>query len=437
MSGRKLVLGTGMTGQSVMRYLHKSGQAFDVFDTRKKPPALSSLRASYPHSHFYLVEVSAIDWARYDNIIVSPGVKPTTAIIAEGAKHGVFAIGDLELFALTQPSKPIIAITGTNGKSTVTSLVGHILQQAQLKVAVVGNIGQPILDVLEQEVDVWVLELSSFQLYYQQSFAPSIACILNISEDHLDWHGSLAAYQQAKHKIYLNADTIVYNADDAATRPQNMSRAISFSMTDSKGAAFYFHQDTFYQAGKTLFDCAAVNLTGMHNYQNILAALAIVEQFGIEPAITLQALSNFQGLEHRSQHIREKDGVHWFNDSKGTNVGAAIAALNGLGQAFSGKIVWIGGGEGKGADFSPLAQTISNYGRGAILMGTDKERISAVLPKHIPQYFVQSMAEAVQVAQQQAQEGDCVLLSPACASFDMFKNYMLRGQIFTQLVQGL
>ncbi len=439
MGQKTLVVGAGLTGQSVMRYLAQHNQAFDIYDTREQLSLEKDLPNRYPQSQLWLGKnVEQIPWFDYYQVVVSPGLSPKTEVLKLAAAHQLPIIGDLELFARHNLKQPVIAITGTNGKTTVTSLVAHILKHAGLSVAVAGNIGEPMLDVLCQkpeQYDVWVLELSSFQLHYQHSFKPSVSGILNVSEDHLDWHGSFDAYCQAKQKIYQAAQIKVFNLEDKYTYPKDLNGSKTFGITDI--ANFYFKDSAFFQTQQRLFNYEGIPLTGQHNIQNILAAIAFIGDFGIAPNQIKQALNNFQGLAHRSQQIRMLEGVNWVNDSKGTNVGATLAAIKGIGADLRGKIIWLAGGVSKGSDFSPLSSAISRYGRCAILFGRDRKLIAQHLAEDMPRYFVDSLHEAVMLAKKQAKAKDCVLLSPACASFDMFENYIKRGEQFSQLVKEL
>lgn len=440
MAHKTLVVGTGITGRSVMRYLQNMNIDFDVFDTRFELADLSILEKQYPKATFYLADDSKIDWQVIELVIVSPGIAPSTPVIAMAKSLGIKVAGDLEIFAKHQQQKPLIVISGTNGKSTVTTLVSYILEYAGLKVALAGNIGLGMLDSLADDYDyydVWLLELSSFQLFYQESLQATIACLLNISEDHTDWHGSFASYQKAKHKIFSKSKTQIYNADDELTKINNTNTSTSFSGLGKKTAGFYLLDGKFFKANNYLFSIEELTLTGTHNFENILAALAIVDAFGIDKNITIEAIKKFKGLEHRSQNVRTLDGVTWVNDSKGTNVGATLAALKGIGAALKGKIIWLAGGVGKGANFSPLAKPLESFVSFAVLFGEDKAKIASNLPKGLPYKFVDSMAEAVNVANANSNSGDCVLLSPACASFDMFENYIKRGESFSRLVEKL
>lgn len=438
MAEKYLVVGAGITGRSAMDFLKKQSIAFDVYDTRQDIPDLALLKQNYPISQFYAASLSTIDWRQYSAVVLSPGINPRHEVVQSAQHFKIPLKGDLQLFAETV-TKPVIAITGTNGKSTVTALVGHLLQQVGIKAQIAGNIGVPMLMPNQSDIDVWVLELSSFQLWYQQTFAPDVACILNFSEDHLDWHSDMIEYQQAKHRIFARAKKKIYNADCPMTYPDNQDNSLSFGLEQQNQPDFTFQNGAFLYRGKTLFDDANLPLAGSHNYQNILSALAIIEAYGQSLDHMQTNLSTFEGLAHRSQLIKERQQVKWINDSKGTNVGATLAAIQGIGSMLTAdhKIVWIAGGVGKGADFSPLSQPVAEHVKCAILLGEDKHKIASVLPPAVPFFFVDSLKEAVVMADKYAQPHDSVLFSPACASFDMFDNYVHRGECFGQLVQEL
>lgn len=434
---KTLVVGAGLTGRSVMRYLQRTKQPFDVYDTREQLPDMGILARDYPESEFFLGKQVPLSLSDYQFAVVSPGLSPTTPIIQQCLVHDVDVVGDIELFAKAC-QKPVIAITGTNGKSTVTTLVGEILKKHGLRVAVAGNIGVGVLDSLLGDYDVWVLELSSFQLTYQRSLKPAVACILNITQDHLDWHGTFEHYCQSKQRIYNNATTVVCNADEPLTYPITGVLYVGFSLSSDLPTPFSLDKNgTFHHLGQPLFTKAEIRLNGTHDFANVLAAMTIADAFGCRKEAMVEAICAFNGLPHRSQWVRTLNDVKWINDSKGTNVGATVAALAGLAAQTEGAIVWIAGGVGKGADFTPLGPLANKHVRCALLLGASQMDLANALPQAVPKRFVASMEEAVRQAQTMAQPGDCVLLSPACASFDMFENYMQRGDVFAALVKQL
>ncbi|MCB1660047.1 MAG: UDP-N-acetylmuramoyl-L-alanine--D-glutamate ligase, partial [Pseudomonadales bacterium] len=355
---------------------------------------------------------------------------------------GIKIIGDIELFCRAV-DKPIVAITGSNAKSTVTTLVGLMAQNAGINVAVGGNLGTPVLELLQQSADLYVLELSSFQLETTHSLRAAAAVVLNISEDHMDRYANMQAYHQAKHRIYRHCYFYVTNRQDLLTVPL-LPEAIphtSFGLDkpDLNTYGVIREQGISYLAkGQTkLLASHEMGIFGEHNIANALAALALGEAVNIPMAAMLQTLKEFTGLKHRCQLVTKHQGVAWYNDSKGTNVGATLAAINGLGAAISGKILLIAGGVGKGQDFSSLSPALAQYGKAVILLGEDASKIDEAVTAPISKIYVQSLAVAVEQAAQLAKEGDAVLLSPACASFDMFKHYEDRGEQFVALVKSI
>lgn len=435
MSTRYLVIGLGITGQSVLRYCQREKIPAVAYDTRGSLANIDTLKAQYPLIDFYLKTFPTERLSEFTTVVVSPGVSLDHPLIQEAKVQGLPVIGDVELFAQVI-NKPVIAITGTNGKSTVTRMVGDIMLAAGKKVAVCGNIGKPVLDTLLVSYDVWVLELSSFQLDTVFSLKPKVACILNVAPDHLDRHHDFNAYVLAKHRIYHDAEAQVYCLSDPNTSPKSEAKKVSFSLCGQSDYRLVETEHTQMLAIKDqpLMPTSDLKVKGQHNLVNALAATAITHTFGISPTVIKQALSAFSGLDHRCQWVKEENEVGWINDSKGTNVGAAIAAISGLGPCIKGKLIWIAGGQGKGADFSPLAEPVQTFASLAILMGEDKEKIAHALKENTKIRYVNSMAEAISLAKQHAMPGDCVLLSPACASFDMFDSFVHRGDVFMKTV---
>jgi UDP-N-acetylmuramoylalanine--D-glutamate ligase len=435
MTKRYLIVGLGKTGQSVLRFCKREQIDCVAFDTRSSLSALSELKKSYPRVDFYLKDFPEEGFSGIDTVVVSPGVPLETPVIQTAKRLGLSVVGDIEIFAQSI-KKPVVAITGTNGKSTVTTMVGDILMAAGYKVAVCGNIGEPVLDTLIEPHDVWVLELSSFQLETVFSLQPAVGCFLNAAPDHLDRHLTFADYVKAKQRIYQASSHQIFNDSDANTLPHHKKDARSFGLTED---AYYgvkmLDGETYFAINrKVLFPVNFLKVKGKHNQANGLAALAITDAFGVDVDIIQKALIDFRGLAHRCQWIREDNGVSWVNDSKGTNVGATLAALAGLSECIKGKFIWIAGGQGKGADFEPLSSSVAGFVRLAILMGEDKEKIGKALKKETKIRYVNSMQEAVSLARQHAKPGDCVLLSPACASFDMFDSFVHRGDEFVKTV---
>jgi UDP-N-acetylmuramoylalanine--D-glutamate ligase len=381
------------------------------------------------------------------DIIASPGLSLDLPFFKKAREAGIAIYGDIECLA-REIKTPVVAITGTNGKSTVTTLVGLMAQEAGLNVAVAGNIGAPVLDRLaeHQSYDLWVLELSSFQLDLTHSLAPVAAMILNVSPDHLDRHHTLEAYIQAKQRVYHQAQTRLYNRNDRATQPdtryetsgQNRSYG-NEAPTSAQDWGLIHKEGQIYLAQGTqcIFSVDALLIKGVHNWHNALAACALADAAGIPIDAMVRVLSSFAGLEHRCQWLRTLDGVEWVNDSKGTNIGATVSAINGIGGSMQGKIVLIAGGQGKGADFHELAQSVADFVRSLVLIGEDADQMEVALSEVVPVSRATSLDNAVVIAKKHAKPGDVVLLSPACASLDMFRDYNHRGEVFASIVMGL
>lgn len=435
----KVIVGLGVTGFSSAKYLANLGVPFAVNDTRPNPPLLNEFKTSFPDVILSLGQLDKNLLQQASQIILSPGVSIHDPIIAAQIARGISVIGDIELFARAI-KKPVIAITGTNAKSTVTSLVGAMAHNANIPCKVGGNLGPPVLDLIDPSAELYVLELSSFQLESVLSLAPKVASILNITPDHLDRHGSFEKYIQAKLLIYQRAETIVCNGDDDLTdSPRHLGCKYKFTLSTPAQNEFGIikknNENYLAFADQLLLPVRALPLQGLQHQANALAALAIGHAFGFKMAPMIKTLMEFHGLPHRCQKIAEWAGISWFNDSKGTNVGATLAAIEGLGPIIFGKLILIAGGVGKNADFSPLLPAIKKFVKTVILMGEAASILAEVCKDHVAVSFVSSMEEAVAVAQSTAISGDAVLLSPACASWDMFKNFAHRGEVFTALVQ--
>jgi UDP-N-acetylmuramoylalanine--D-glutamate ligase len=433
-----IIVGLGKTGLSCARFLASRGESFIVMDDSESPSALDAFKAIFPHIPVYLGPLDPRLLLSAKKLIVSPGVSLKKPAIAQAIQKGVEVVGDIELFARCVQA-PVIAITGSNAKSTVTTLVGYLLESIGLKVQVGGNLGIPSLDLLMAPTpDYFVLELSSFQLEETISLAPYVATILNVSEDHMDRYQSFEDYKQAKHRIYHQSRYQLVNRQDINTYPVESSHLISFGIDTPKQNEFGLlqeNEEVFLSFGKEkLISTRELRINGQHNWLNALAALAICHVLGIPLSKVLPALKQFEGLAHRCEFVAEKNGVRWYNDSKATNVGAAIAALTGLGSTISGKLIWIAGGLGKNADFNLLSDSVKRYVRQGILMGEDAGLMQKSLQSEAQIVQVNSLESAVALASQVAAAGDVVLLSPACASFDMFKNFEHRGEVFKSLV---
>jgi UDP-N-acetylmuramoylalanine--D-glutamate ligase len=434
-----LLVGLGVTGVSCARYLHRLGQAVRVLDSRATPPGLAQLG---PLRESLDLRLGSFDTAALDGVsevVVSPGVSLDEPLLVEARRRGLPLIGDIEIFARAAPAA-IAAITGSNGKSTVTSLLAELATAGGLAARAGGNLGTPALDLLEGEVpDVYVLELSSFQLETTDSLRTSAACILNITPDHIDRHGSLERYAAAKARILSGAQAIVLNREDRLVMAMWDGRApcLRFGL-DAPGEGEYGVLETaagpmLARGAQPLLPAARLKLRGRHNVANALAALAMAEALGLEPAGLVEALAAFPGLPHRAEWVAEHDGVTWINDSKGTNVGAAVAAITGMDSP----VVLIAGGDGKDADFRPLAEAARGRVRAAVLLGRDAPAIESVLEGVCPTVRVDGIEAAVAEAARLAEPGDTVLLSPACASTDMYSDYAERGRRFAAAVREL
>ncbi|HHX36102.1 MAG TPA: UDP-N-acetylmuramoyl-L-alanine--D-glutamate ligase [Gammaproteobacteria bacterium] len=437
----QVVVGLGKSGLSLVRFLARQGQPFAVADSREMPPELSTLQRDYPQVAVHCGPLSAEQLSAAQVLYVSPGLALSTPAIQAAITQGVAVSGDIDLFA-QHARAPIVAITGSNAKSTVTTLVGLMCAAAGLNVAVGGNLGVPALDLLDDAVDVYVMELSSFQLETTSQLKARVAVCLNISEDHMDRYADLNGYIAAKQRVFNGAQAVVVNRDDTASQPQSAhDTVISFGLSEPAAGQFGLREQKgeIYLAygDELLLAVSRLKIRGSHNYANALSALALGTAIDLPMATMLAALQAFPGLEHRCQWLRNLRGVDWYNDSKATNVGAALAAIEGLGAANAGKLVLIAGGAGKGADFSSLKGPVAQYCRAVIVLGRDAERVAQALGNAVLIERVTTLEAAVLAAAQLAQVGDSVLLAPACASLDMFKSFEERGEKFMQAVRGL
>ena len=487
-----LVLGLGSSGLALARWCARCGAQVTAADTRAEPPQLAALRVSVPSARFVQAEMGAalldtVDgFAPFAMVVKSPGLSPasTAAVTAAAAASGLVVGNELSLFAQalsdlkegTAYAPQVIGITGTNGKTTVTSLTGQLAERAGKTVAVAGNIGPTLLDTLAEKLDtdtlpeVWVLELSSFQLDGIQNFEPAVAAVLNITQDHLDWHGTFEAYADAKNNIYGQAGLMLLNRNDplvmaAVPTPvkgkptrsyltyghDEPQRPGDYGIENVNGMAWLVRAAELDETIKRkrgeksdeaqlyiqrLMPMEALRIHGLHNATNALAALALSTAAGCTLSPMLHGLREYRGEPHRVESIAVINGVEYFDDSKGTNVGATVAALSGLGAQR--KLVVILGGVGKDQDFSPLAGPMSRFARAVILIGRDASLIKAALDNSaVTLLDAGSMQEAVSLASRHALAGDAVLMSPACASFDMFDNYEHRARAFCEAVQAL
>ena len=438
----RIVVGLGKSGMSLVRFLANRGVSFAVVDTRENPPELATLRRDYPQVEVRCGELDVEFLCRADELYVSPGLALATPALQQAYARGVRMSGDVDLFARFAKA-PIVAITGSNAKSTVTTLVGEMAVAAGKRVAVGGNLGKPALELLDDDVELYVLELSSFQLETIDQLNAEVATVLNVSEDHMDRYSGLPAYHLAKHRIFRGARQVVVNRQDALSRPLlgegmpcwtfglNTPDFHGFGLREENGEKYLAFQF------EALMPVRELKVRGAHNQANALAALALGHAVGLPFDAMLASLREFTGLEHRCQWLRERAGVHYYNDSKATNVGAALAAIEGLGADIAGKLVLVAGGDGKGADFSGLRAAVAQHCRAVVLLGRDAQAIASVLEDTVPLLHVATLEEAVQRSAELAEAGDAVLLSPACASLDMFKNYEERGHLFAQAVERL
>lgn len=485
-----LILGLGVSGLAMARWCARHGAQVSVADTRPSPPKLDDLRREVPSANFICgnLDANLVEGKGFDAVFRSPGLSPAmvAGVVQSLEKASVQVSGELALFSqaladlktLQAYAPSVIAITGTNGKTTVTSLTGQLIERAKKTVAVAGNIGPTLLDTLSARLDsgslpeVWVIELSSFQLESVQGFQPTAATVLNITQDHLDWHGSMAAYTAAKANVFGKHTKILLNRDDPSvmamlpkvpqqgrikdrivrdyetfggdlpTRPGDFGleevggivwlvRALQADGTHRKRTEA--KEELFLQR---LLPTDALRIRGRHNAVNALAALSLASAAGCSLAPLLYGLREYRGEPHRVESVAIVNGVEFFDDSKGTNVGATAAALTGLGAER--KIVVILGGDGKGQDFSPLAMPVSRFTRAVVLIGRDAALIRAALAStKVPLFDATTMHEATSIAHENAQAGDAVLMSPACASFDMFDNYPHRAAVFREAVSAI
>lgn len=435
-----LIVGLGMTGLSVARYMYDREVVFAVTDSRENPPGKDELAELCPDVPAFFGAFSQDVFNQARQLVVSPGVAVATPEIQVAHANGAEILGDIELF-VRAIQQPIIAITGSNGKTTVTKLVTLMAEMAGKHVYAGGNVGIPVLDLLKKSAaDLYVLELSSFQLETTTAMQAESAVILNISADHLDRYANIESYVAAKARIYDQCKVAIVNRDDPSScRLSGAKQAVvSFGMnepptTQDFGLRKHKGEWWFAQGEALLLSTEEMKLKGKHNIANALAALALGDQAGLPMFAMLQAIVDFKGVRHRSQWVAEINHVNWYNDSKGTNVGATLAALQGMPQ----KTVLIAGGQGKGSDFSPLKAAVEDKARAVILLGEDAEKIANALVGFNQTFFVDTMHEATRMAAKLAQSGDNVLLSPACASFDMYNNFEERGDDFINEVRQL
>lgn len=437
---RTLIVGLGKTGLSCARFLASRGHSVAVTDSRVNPPGLNALRSEFPDVAIFTGGFDENAFNAAGQIIISPGVSLDEPLVSEAMKAGTQVISDIELFS-RYVTAPVVAITGSNGKSTVTTLLGEMVRHAGLVAKVGGNLGTPVLDLISDgaEPDFYILELSSFQLETTFSLNPAASVVLNVSADHMDRYHDINHYTDVKKKIRQGKGAVVVNLDDplVASITDADRQVIAFSLNQQRediyGLGTENNVDWLVKGTKKLIKANDLKIKGRHNLANALAALALAESIGLPLEKTLPCLSGFKGLPHRMQWVRKYNNVDWYNDSKATNVGAAIASIN----ALPDKIVLIMGGEGKGADFTQLKSSIEKKAKAVVLMGKDAELISQALKGIVPLSEVKDMKQAVNAANKLSDGKGCVLLAPACASFDMYNGFEARGIDFMNVVREL
>ena len=435
---RTLIVGLGKTGLSCARFLAAHGEEIAITDSRERPPGLADLRALLPDAAVFLGGFSEEALKRADRIVLSPGIAADTPFVAKARALGMPVLGDIELFA-HYAHAPIVGITGANGKSTVTTLLGIMAEHAGRDVRVGGNLGTPALDLLqEEEPDLYVLELSSFQLEITDSLPCVAATVLNLSPDHMDRYAGMKEYAAAKARIFRHCRTAVLNREDGWVRDMaaGAKQRVSFGLDAPKAGDYGVLGDGddewLAKGDEKLMPASVMRLKGRHNVANALAALALGEAAGLPMQAMLAATEAFRGLAHRMEFVSRIGEVSWYDDSKGTNVGATLAAVQGVTQP----LVLIAGGDGKGQDFAPLAAALK-AARGVVLLGKDAQSIEDAIAGRVLVKRVRDMEAAVQAAAELARPGDVVLLSPACSSLDMFENFEHRGRVFAAAVRRL
>ena len=437
-----IVFGLGVTGLSCVRYLHGRDR-LTVVDTREQPPGLGEARSAFPDARY--VVGSALDSALFldaERIVVSPGIALDAPLLERARGRGVPCIGDIDLFC-DAARAPVVAITGTNGKSTATALAGELAERAGLDVGVGGNLGTAALDLLRESRDAYVLELSSFQLERLQKGRFDVGSVMNVTPDHLDRYRDIEEYAASKQRIYRDTRVAIFNRADPRTVPIESVGSIvsigvdapaddgSWGVGESHGKRVLLH------GSSAVIDSNELGIRGRHNEFNALTALAAVDAIGVDATKVTDVLREFRGLSHRCQTVAELHGVTFIDDSKATNLGAAVAALEGLGDAARRHIVLIAGGDAKGADLSPLGEVVGRYVHDVIVLGRDADIVARAVQTFAPVTRVATIEAAVAAAHERSRHGDIVLLSPACASLDMFRNYEARGRAFVDAVTRL
>ena len=441
--GLKVVAGLGISGVSAVNFLHEKGYRVAVTDSRAVPPGHDQIPADVQTSFGQFDQDLLLS---AEEIIISPGLDPKLPEIQAAIAKGIPVISEIQVLRRAT-DKPIVAITGSNAKSTVTTLIGLMAENAGKKVAVGGNLGRPALDLTKDDPELYILELSSFQLETTSNLNAEVAVVLNLSEDHLDRHGDMMGYHTAKHRIFQGVKKVVHNRDDSLTRPlvPDATPMQSFGLNAPDMNQYGVLRETdgtmwLARGRERLLKSSDMYMQGTHNVANALACLALGEAIDLPLESMLETLKTFKGLEHRCEFVKDVNGVRYYNDSKGTNIGATLAALDGLGAAIEvqqGKVAIILGGQGKGQDFTALRESLSKFAKVAVLIGEDCPVIEKAIEGTTTLLHAESLAEAVALCQKNTQPNDVVLLSPACASFDMFSGYPQRGHQFVALVNEL
>ena len=436
-----VIVGLGVTGLACARFLEARQWSYSVMDTRLHPPGLEELRSLNPDIEVICGQLDRERLSAASEIWLSPGVALAHPDIA-AVKDQVVVRGDVDVFS-EEARAPIVAITGSNGKSTVTTLLGEMAKACGVKVAVGGNLGTPVLDLLSPEVELYIVELSSFQLETTAKLGAKAATILNVSQDHMDRYPSMMAYHLAKLRVFYGCEHLVLNKQDPLAQPPLGTGARTSWFTLAKPDPMQYgiidagERQYLARGNDILLDTAELRVKGRHNWSNALAALALADAAGLSLPECLKALKDFAGLPHRCEFVREVNGVTYINDSKATNVGAAAAALEGIGPVKQNELLLICGGQGKGQDFKPFFESMQTYASTAVVLGESAAMLRDGLAASMPVHQVSTMQEAVATAAAVCREGDVVLLSPACASLDMYANYIERGNEFKRWVNAL
>ena len=442
-----VVVGLGDTGLSCVKYFSQAGEKVKVVDSRDEPPGLAALKELYPDVEYELGDFNLETFVTAKQLVVSPGLSIHSPEIEAAKKAGVVITGDIDIFS-KQVTAPIIAVTGSNGKSTVVAVLAEILRKAGKNFGLGGNLDgdsfKPALDLIaEGEKDLYLLELSSFQLETTECLGAAVATLLNLSADHMDRYEGIDDYHRAKQRIFTGCKQVVINRDDKKSYPLEASDAavwdFGFGRAGANGLGLLEEGGDLYLAYQLekIVSVSELKIFGQHNISNVLAAVALAMAMAIDMNAIKAAITEFTGLPHRCQWVENIGGVDFYNDSKGTNVAATVAAVEGLGEHISGHIVLIAGGLAKGADFSALVPAMNKWGKVVILIGEDAVEMAGYFDAEIQTYFASDMQDAVRVALQQSIAGDAVLLSPACSSFDMFENFQHRGFAFMKSVETL